>query len=176
MSKAVYDERLWRRSTVNSQRHVLKDFAGLTFDVSIEWLEPTKSSFELLICAKGAPAERDRWQRAFQRWCDLHGQRAEVIRGNVRTNRTATRTVFLCVPSISVFLFQWIGSEWRRHALEEQFPSSEIQAWEIAALREQVANLSDGFRLPTRGSPGVRDMPRRRQRAYSSRLTAFSRV
>lgn len=176
MSKADSRERLWRRLAVNSQRHVLKDFSGLTFDVSIEWLEPTKSSFELLICAKGARADRDRWQRAFQRWCDLHGQRPEVIRGNVRTNRTATRTVFLCVPSIAVFLFQWIGSEWRRHALEEQVPSSEIQAWEIAALREQVANLSDGLRLPTRDSPGRMDVPRRRQRAYSSRLTAFSRI
>jgi len=162
---------------VNSQRHVLKDFAGLTFDVSIEWLEPAKSSFELLISAKGARVDRDRWQRAFERWCDLHGQRPEVIRGNVRTNRTATRTVFLCAPSLSGFLFQWLASEWRRHALEDEVTHSEIQAWEISALRDQVANLTDGLRLRTIGSADGKDLPRRsRQRVYSARLTAFSRM
>lgn len=177
VSKSDCSERLWRRLAVNSQRHVLRDFAGLTFDVSIEWLDPAKSSFELLISAKGARPYRDRWQRAFQRWCDLHGQRPEVIRGNVRTNRTATRTVFVCAPSFSGFLFQWMGSEWRHHTLEEEVPPSEIQAWEIAALREQVANLTDGLRLRTNGSTGGKDLPRRdRQRGYSSRLAAFSRM
>jgi len=162
---------------VNSQRHVLKDFAGLTFDVSIEWLEPAKVSFELLISAKGARADRDRWQRAFQRWCDLHGQRPEVIRGNVRTNRTAIRTVFNCAPSLSGFLFQWMGSEWRRHALEEENPPAEIHAWEIAALKEQVAILTDGLRFRTNGSGDGRGLPTRsRPRGYSARLAAFSRM
>lgn len=177
VSKPPCDDQLRRRLAVNSQRHVLRDFAGLTFDVSFEWLEPTKSSFELLISAKGARLDRDRWLRAFQRWCHLHGQRPEVIRGNVRTNRTATRTVFLCAPSLSGFLFQWMGSEWRRHALEEEDPHLEIQAWEIAALREQIAKLTDGLRLRTNGSESGKDLPgRSRQRAYSARLTAFSRM
>lgn len=160
---------------VDSKRYVLKNFASLTFDVAFEWQDPIGSNFELMVSARGPQADRDRWQRAFQGWCDLHGQNAEIIRGNVRTNRTATRTVVSGPNSLDRFIFQWIGREWHRHAQEDQV-SAGTNAAELKALGDHASKLAARLRLHATQPSGRRRVITRSRPVYSARLAAFSKI
>lgn len=161
---------------MDDQRQKLMGFAGLEFEFSIDRMDPGVASFELLVSATGTRPDRERWLHGFQRWCDLHGLRPEVIRGNSRTNRTATRTVVACKPSIQAFLFHWIGGDWLRYSQQNATTLSAVENWQIAALRQQIVKLEERV-LQSENCVDLDSMiPNRRpRRTYSTRLTAFAR-
>lgn len=162
--------------TVNGQPNTLRGFPGLKFKFLIERVQRTETNFELLISAAGPRDDRERWLRAFQCWCDFHDLSPEIIHGNSRTHRTATRTLVACWPSIPAFLFRLIGEDWARYSHQDGNAASAVEEWQITALRQQISKLEKGIRqVDSRVWKDTTIGFRRPRRAYSTRLTAFAR-
>lgn len=174
MSKSIRGL-LTTTAAVHSKRCVLKNFAPLTFDVAFEWQDPIGSNFELMVSARGPQADRDRWQRAFQRWCNLHGQSVEIICGNARTNWTATRTVVSGPTSLDQFIFQWIGREWHRHAQEDPISGGEHNA-ELRAVSDRASKLAALLRMHAAQPSARRRVVSPNRPIHSARLAAFSKI
>lgn len=159
---------------MTGQPRTLRGFGGLRFEFRIEDAEP-RTSFELFISAAGPRDDRERWLHAFRCWCELHGLRPEVIHGNSRTHRTATRTLVSCSSSIPAFLFQWMGDDWHRHTHQDVHTVAPIEKWKFAALRQRITKLEERLRQAENRNESVVGI-RQTRRPYSTRLAAFARL
>lgn len=159
---------------MTGQPHTLRGFGGLRFEF---WMEPAEpgTSFDLFISAAGSRDERERWLHAFKCWCELHGLRPEIIHGNSRTHRTATRTLVACSPSIPAFLFQWMGDDWHRYIRQDANAVAPIEKWQIVALRQRITKLEERLRQAENRNESVVGN-RQPRRSYSTRLAAFARL